>query len=147
MMPAKIEGESRPIGKPKGWDQAKDGHCATLHVRDQQIGGLAFMISAWEAGPLEPGYLLAGANVHLGISAPIHPVVNMGVGPVPEDFEPVYTIKPVPHPDAKKVIRVMRFSPKGPIYADAFVGGAGIADAFGKAVAAIEEYAAANGLA
>lgn len=144
--------DGRPIGKPKGWDEKMFGHCATLHVRDDLVSGMNFMTSAWELDPLEAGWLLAGANVHLGINGrpeTPHPVVRMGIGEPPLEFLPVYTITspPVADPGGRTVIRVMRFSPKGSVYADAYQGEAGIAEAFGRAVAAIEEFAAANGMA
>ncbi len=95
MLPTKIEGDAIPIGAPPNW-RPDHGHCGALFVRvDQTPGGLQFMRSAWEANAEEAGWLLAGAKVQLGVSAPQHPVVQLGVGPVPDDFEPVMTVRSI----------------------------------------------------
>lgn len=121
------------------------GHCATIHVRDERQDGIAYMTSAWATEPLEAGWLLAGANVHLSISAPQHPVVAMTIGEPPEEFEPVYTITHLPHPQGRKAIRVMRYAPpRLCVYADALLGDEGMAIAVAKAMGAIEDFIAAN---
>lgn len=144
MLPAKIDGKTRPIGKPEDWKESS-GHCATIHVRDERIGELKFMKSAWEPDALEAGWMLAGARIHLGISAVQHPVVNLGIGPTPAEFDAVYTIKPMPDPQGRSMVRLTRFGPRKDglaVYADAEVVGGDLAEAFARALEAIEAYAA-----
>lgn len=78
----KIRGETRCIGKPRDWDDALDGPCGALSVRDEIDiqSGVNFMHSEWK---LQPGELelIAKHNgvVVLRISGSIHPVVSLHV--------------------------------------------------------------------
>ena len=84
MIPSKdkISGETRCIGKPAGWDEALDGPCGSLSVRDavDMQSGCNFMHSEWR---LQPGELelLQQHNgvVVLRVSGHIHPVVSLQV--------------------------------------------------------------------
>jgi hypothetical protein len=105
--PTRIDGAlPRPIGAPPNWDPDTHGHCGGLFVRIEEIEGLRYMRSAWEAEPLEALQLLAGAKWLLGISAPQHPVVQMGIGPVPESFGDVHTVRETIGQGGQAVVRV-----------------------------------------
>jgi hypothetical protein len=149
MHKAVISGATREIGKPKGYDAELHGPCLSIHIRDETRSGLQFMTSAWACEPEEAGRLLAGANFELGVQGIKHPIVSVGVGAMPDDFEPVFTITYpcVVDPDGRKAIRVHRISPKASIYADAWIGEAGVPEAFGRALADIDRFALANGMA
>lgn len=87
MMPTMIENVTRVIGAPQNWQEGEHGRCLGLPVRLEMRDGIAFMVSAWRPSPDELAALIDGATVHLAISAPQHPVVQMGVGPVPGSDE------------------------------------------------------------
>lgn len=87
MIPGVIDRASKPIGAPENWDESK-GSCATLHVRVEYDQGLRFLTSAWQPTQAEIAAINAGAMIHLGISAAQHPVVRMGVGPIPHEEDP-----------------------------------------------------------
>lgn len=78
----KIRGETRCIGKPAEWDDALDGRCGSLSVRDEIEfqSGVNFMHSEWR---LQPGELALLQNhngvVVLRVSGHIHPVVSLHV--------------------------------------------------------------------
>jgi hypothetical protein len=78
----KIRGETRCIGKPRDWDEALDGPCGALSIRDEVEvqSGVNFMHSEWK---LQPGELklLHDHNgvVVLRIAGPVHPVVSLHV--------------------------------------------------------------------
>lgn len=89
MRPVRITGsDPAPLGAPSDWSEATHGHCGGLFVRREQIGGIAYMRSAWEVETGEAALLYAGARMTLGISGYAHPVVQMGIGDLPADFEP-----------------------------------------------------------
>lgn len=111
MRPAKIEGDARPIGAPANWDEGKAGRCGALFVRRETHGPYVFMTSAWEASADQAGWILAGAKVELGISAPQHPVVRMGTGPVTPDSLPVFTIRQCVTLDGKHTVRATMYAP------------------------------------
>ena len=83
MIPAVIEGHSQVLGAPQNWNEQKYGPCLGLPIRVSQQSGLRWMQSAWRPSPDELLALSRGACVILSISAPVHPVVSMGVGAVP----------------------------------------------------------------
>lgn len=85
----------KPLGAPEDWDRDANGHCSGLFIRPEIMDGVQFMRSAWEAAPEEAGLLLAGGKLILGISGTQHPVVNMGVAQLPDDFEPVVTARKI----------------------------------------------------
>ena len=85
MHPVRIAGATTDAAAPKDWDVEKDGPCGTLSIKTERIVGLAFMTSAWQPTPEELEHLVKGGSVRLSISAPQHPVVQVGViPPVPE---------------------------------------------------------------
>jgi hypothetical protein len=94
MRPARISGaDPRPLGAPADWSEETHGHCGALFVRREVIAGIAYMRSAWEAEAPEAQALLAGARLTLGIAGHCHPVVQLGIGDLPADFEPVMTAR------------------------------------------------------
>jgi len=152
VIPAKIEGDSRPIGAPSNWNEAESGRCGALFVRHDVVGGLQFMTSAWEPDTNEIGWLLAGAKIQLGVSARQHPVVNLGVGDPPEDGLPVFTVRQSIDAEGKRSVRATIFIPptdsKGGAvaWADATVEGGSIGEAVGQAVDYAENLAREQGL-
>lgn len=80
MIPQRIEGATRPLGAPVGWEERKDPLCQVLWVRDEPRGGHNGQVSAWEPTPDELAALNRGAPVMLCILGVAHPVVQIYVG-------------------------------------------------------------------
>lgn len=82
MQPGQIENPTRVLGKPADWDDAAQGPCGTLPIREVVINGLGFAASAWVPSPEEIELINAGHPViiGLGVEGDRHPVVFMGVG-------------------------------------------------------------------
>lgn len=107
-----LAGATVPLGAPKNWDPERDGPCDVLHVRVDHEQAGTFMTSAWVAEPDEIGWLLAGGHVQLGVSAPSHPVVRMGVTAPPPESPPVYTITQAVQMTGKPAVRVTMYAPR-----------------------------------
>jgi hypothetical protein len=111
MNPAVIEGHVTVAGRPENWDESVQGKCHGLPLRLDLVGDLQFMRSAWEPSDDELARLIAGATIELGISAPQHPVVQMGVGAVPFDSEigarPIYVIRDMTDADGARWCRAI----------------------------------------
>lgn len=80
MIPARIEGCTRALGAPKGWNPETDGHCGMLPIRDELRDDMPIMLSAWEPTPAELVALNAGAKVLLRVVGQGHPPVMLYVG-------------------------------------------------------------------
>lgn len=106
MQPAIINGATEAPGQPKGWDSERSGAVSALFIRREVDGGVPWMRSAWDAEQKEIGLLLAGAKVVLGVAGVQHPVVNMRVAELPDDFEPVITARRYKCPNRGAVARV-----------------------------------------
>lgn len=79
----RIEGFTRELGKPVNWDNEKDGHCASLPIRDLQFeDGSQYMVSAWEPTPEELNKIIQGESIKLWIQGINHPVVTITVGDI-----------------------------------------------------------------
>ena len=74
-----ISGATRNLGAPSGWDREKDGICGGLPIRDEEIGRLHCMTSAWLPTPEELAALNAGAPVYLRVVGTGHPPVMVYV--------------------------------------------------------------------
>jgi hypothetical protein len=147
MIPAKIEGDAIRLGAPRDWSDAEYGKCGALWVRIDSVDGLPFMRSAWELEADEAGLLLAGAKVQLGICGTTHPVVQLGLGPLPEDFIPPLTVQQAVSPEGVKSVKVVMFVPGGQrITAAATLGTDGLGPAVALAIGEIEKLALAEGL-
>lgn len=96
----------KPLGAPDDWDPEKNGHCGGLFIRPEEIGGVQFMRSAWEAEPNEAALMMAGAKLIVGISGNVHPVLHLGVDQLPEDFEPLATARKIVAMDGQAGVRV-----------------------------------------
>lgn len=111
MNPAVIQGHAHVAGQPDNWDESVMGRCQGLPIRFDAVAGLTFMRSAWTPTDEEIAHLVAGANVELGVSAPEHPVVQLGVGPVPHDPElparPVYIVRDMIDADGSRWCRAI----------------------------------------
>jgi hypothetical protein len=81
VIPRRIEGATRYLGAPRGWEPDKDGDCSHLAILDvpSDSGGSPAMISAWEPTPKELEALNAGAPVYLQIIGSAHPPVMVWV--------------------------------------------------------------------
>lgn len=83
VIPGRIENFTRIWGAPEGWDEAVDGPCCGLAVREQ--GGV--LASVWEPTPAELERLNAGAPVYLFIAGTVQPPVGIEVGYAADDAE------------------------------------------------------------
>lgn len=145
MNPVKIEGDAFPLGKPANWNPAESGHCSTLWVRLDMDGDLPFLRSAWEVGADEAGWLLAGAKMQLGICGQSHPVVQLGLGPIPEDFEPPYIVQPIVTTEGVRAVRVTTYLPCAQrVFAEASIGDDGMGPAVALAIREIEAFVSAH---
>lgn len=79
MIPITLSDETRAIGKPRDWDEKRDGLCSILSVHDRLERGRNIMISGWKPDPIELEALNNGGTVMLGIMGKIHPVVQLYV--------------------------------------------------------------------
>lgn len=112
MRPAKISGaDPKPLGAPADWSEEKHGHCGALFIRRENISGVGFMRSAWEAEADEAHQLLAGAKMILGVAGQGHPVVHLAVGDLPADFEPVLTARRFADLTGRPCVRVEMLYP------------------------------------
>jgi len=84
MIPGRIEGATRYLGAPEGWEPETSGECGHLAIRDQTNFDHPSMVSAWLPTPAEIAAIVAGSSIHLSIIGNMHPPVLLFVGPVPE---------------------------------------------------------------
>lgn len=149
MRPIKISGaDEKPLGAPPDWKPDEAGHCSALFVRREQSGGMPMMRSAWEVDDNEAIMLFAGGRLTLGVAGTCHPVVQLGVADLPDDFEPVVHARRFTAPDGRPCVRVdMLFSANGPrrAYAQIALGDGGLAPAIALGVEQIEQFALKNG--
>lgn len=148
--PARIDNAlPKPLAAPADWDPATNGHCAGLFIRVDQSDGLTYMRSAWDVQHDETLHLLAGAKMVLGISGIQHPVVNMAVDQLPEDFQPAYTVRQIVTLGGIAAARVEGLYPaKGRpqrIFVEEPIDAAGLSITVGRAIDKIEELARKNG--
>lgn len=81
----RIHGATRNMGAPKGWEEARDGVCVGLPIRDdKRENGGNVMISSWQPTPEEIEKLIAGAPVLLMVLGINHPPVHIDVGEPPK---------------------------------------------------------------
>lgn len=148
MRPARISGaDPLPLGAPRDWNEEQHGHCAALFIRRECIDGIAYMRSSWEVESGEAALMLAGANMTLGIQGFEHPVVQLGVGQLPPDFDPVLTARRFTHVSGLPFVRVEMLFPhaggqRG--YCEVHVDGT-LADAISTGVTRIEALARKEG--
>lgn len=147
MQPTRIkDAEPRPLGAPSDWNEAENGHCGGLFVRREDVAGVPFMRSAWEASPADAGLLLAGARVHLGVAGLTHPVVQLSVGDLPPDFEPVVTARRFTAPSGTPMVRVeIVYPPDGRRGYSSVPVLLGLADAVSVGIQHIEQMARKEG--
>lgn len=88
MRAGKIDGATRVLGAPKGWNRDRDGECEGLPIREARLeSGQPVMISAWKPTPDELDRLNRGAAVELAVCGIVHPPVSMSVGEVPAPWD------------------------------------------------------------
>lgn len=148
MRPVRIAGaEERPLGAPLDWDAEKHGTCGGLFIRRESKGGMAYMRSAWEVESGEAITFLAGAKLTLGIQGVDHPVVQLGIDFIPEDFEPVLAARRFTAGDGRPMARVEMMFAKANgqrIFANVHVDGT-FADAVSMGIIQIENFARQEG--
>ena len=83
MIVSRVEGCTRALGAPQGWNPETDGYCGMLPIRDEMRDAMPTMISAWEPTPAELAALNAGAKVVLRVVGVQHPPVMIYVGEAP----------------------------------------------------------------
>lgn len=71
---------NRHHGEPEGWNEERDGPCATLPT--VSIDGMH--ASFWQPDPEELDTLLRGGCIKLYIAATQHPVISVGVDEWPK---------------------------------------------------------------
>jgi hypothetical protein len=148
MRPARISGaDPKPLGAPPDWNEAEHGHCGGLFIRRENLAGVHFMRSAWEVETGEAALMLAGAPLNLGVQGHAHPVVQLGVGSLPVDFEPVVTARRFNDLKGRPMVRVEMLFPyvggrRG--FAEEHVDGT-LADAVSTAITRIEKLARDEG--
>jgi hypothetical protein len=112
MRAVRISGaDPKPLGAPDDWSEETHGHCGGLFVRRENIAGLAYMRSAWEVEAPEAALLFAGARMTLGISGWQHPVVQLGIGDLPPDFEPTVMARRFTDLSGRPAVRVEMLFP------------------------------------
>lgn len=81
MIPKRIEGATRYLGAPVGWEPEKDGDCSHLAILDFPATATSphVMLSAWEPTPAELQALNEGKPVYLQVVGKGHPPVNIWV--------------------------------------------------------------------
>lgn len=139
--------DPKPLGAPPDWNEAESGHCGALFVRRELIDGVHYMRSAWEVDHGEAALLYAGAKLTLGVAGQQHPVVQLGVADLPDDFEPVVHARRFTHTDGRPCVRVeMLFPHDGGqrAFANVHVDGT-LADAISTGVTQIETFARKQG--
>jgi hypothetical protein len=74
---------TREIGKPADWDEALDGPCASIKIRDEidVQTGMNVMRTLWKPTSEELDILKGGGLITLGIMGKAHPVIQIGVTP------------------------------------------------------------------
>jgi hypothetical protein len=83
MHAGRIQGFTRVLGPPEGWDKVVRGACGSLVIRDEDTVAGHGMTSAWFPTPEELKRVLAGAPIYLTVVGEVHPPVSVGVGLVP----------------------------------------------------------------
>lgn len=80
MIPKRIDGATRYLGAPVGWEPEKSGECSHLAIVDTFINdGQPVMLSAWEPTPAEIEAINEGLPVYLQVCGTAHPPVNVFV--------------------------------------------------------------------
>lgn len=75
-----VEGATRVLGKPRDWNEEKNGRCGSLPICDIVTpDGLPVMVSAWVPTAAELKRLVAGQPVYLWIYGHSHPPVALTV--------------------------------------------------------------------
>jgi hypothetical protein len=78
--PGKVARATRSLGKPLDWNEATQGPCGDLPIRDQITRAGLEMVSEWVPDSEERRLIAAGAPVQIGIMGTVHPPLWVGVG-------------------------------------------------------------------
>lgn len=85
MLIARIDGATRYLGAPIGWNpEVECATCQHLAIRDTPTeGGGNVMISAWQPTPADIAAIVAGAPLYLHVWGTSHPPVWIEAGAPP----------------------------------------------------------------
>lgn len=81
MEPTKINGSTRSLSAPEGWNDEQHGECQVLPIRDAKSNGLHVLQSAWQPSTEEIALICAGRPVILSVWSVNHPPVSLSVDP------------------------------------------------------------------
>ncbi len=76
----RILGATRHLGPPEAWNEDERGPCVHLHIRDEVIDGLPYMMAAFEPTPQEIEWMKEGKPIILGINGVIFNPIFIQVG-------------------------------------------------------------------
>lgn len=76
---ARIDGATRCLGAPQGWDDSKGVACEALFVADVESPAGAVMVSEWRPTAEEIERIVAGEPVWLWVFGRAHPPVSLTV--------------------------------------------------------------------
>lgn len=72
-----IQGFTRDLGKPRDWDEARQGPCGSLPIRDEVHHNTPVMLSQWKPDANDLAVLNAGGVIELCICGTTHPPVSV----------------------------------------------------------------------
>jgi hypothetical protein len=75
MNPVRFIEQTRVLGAPPDWDEAKHGPCAGLPIKEETVEGAAALSSYWKPSREDLALLNSGAKVKLVIYGNAHPAV------------------------------------------------------------------------
>lgn len=84
MLPVHIQNADHVFGKPANWDDATMGQCVALYIKRETINQVEYLTSLWEPSLQEYEAIRRGAKIKLLICGPVHPVVALEVGEIPQ---------------------------------------------------------------
>lgn len=111
MRAVRIPNHTRSLKAPVDWGDKSQGHCSDLLVRDIEVEGQKYMLTAWQAEGEEAGWLLAGGQLRLGVSGSVHPVVYFEPRLPAEDGPPVWVVEHAATPEAPNRVKVTKYIP------------------------------------
>ncbi len=80
MMPVPTKNATHIFGKPKNWDEAKEGPCRALSVRVETVNGRREFVSTWKLTLEEIQALQDGGTILLTVCG-VQPPVALHVEP------------------------------------------------------------------
>lgn len=84
MIPVPTKNATHIFGKPKNWDEIRDGQCRALSVRREVVNGRAEFVSTWKPSLEEIQVLQDGGTILLTVCG-VQPPVALHVEPADAD--------------------------------------------------------------